>query len=124
MTTSIATKRVTREGVLSHLTDDELVHLHLAEATHHRLGDGEEFVDFDRLQQGVRRVHGTMVPMGRVVPRKAVSEQAWNKIVAALAPKPRAAPPRAARVTTTLRTRADRIASRIYAAAGRANCVN
>ncbi len=53
-----------------------------------RLLDGEEYVDLGQLEQGVKRAAGTSAPLGRVLPRKAVHELTWSKIVAQLAAPP------------------------------------
>ena len=77
------TEYLTRSSVLELLSDDEVARVSNAE-TAARLAHGEEYVDLERLDQGVRRAVGPTAPMGRVLPRKAVPANTWNKIVAHL----------------------------------------
>ena len=87
------TEYMTRDAILKLLTDAEVASVSTAE-TAERLPEGDEFVDLKQFDQGVRRAAGSATPMGRVLPRKAVHEQTWNKIVALL---PKQASPSAAR---------------------------
>jgi hypothetical protein len=80
-----------RKAVLASLSDDEVASVSTAE-TAAGLMDGEEYIDLQALDQGVRRARGTAVSMGRVLPRKAVHEATWKKILAQLPPS--AAAPR------------------------------
>ena len=72
-----------RKAVLGFLSDDEVASVSTAE-TSAGLLDGEEYIDLQALEQGVRRARGAGVAMGRVLPRKAVHEATWNKILAQL----------------------------------------
>ena len=74
-----------RDLLLKTLSDDEVASVSTAE-TAERLPDGEEFVDLEHLDQGVQRAGTAPIPMGRVLPRKAVHEHTWTKIVAYLPP--------------------------------------
>lgn len=78
------TDYVHRDLLLKTLSDEEVSSVSTAE-TAERLPDGEEFVDLEHLDQGVQRA-GKVIPMGRVLPRKAVHERTWTKIVAYLTP--------------------------------------
>jgi hypothetical protein len=80
-----------RKTVLGFLSDDEVASVSTAE-TASGLLDGDEYLDLQALDQGVRRARGTAVAMGRVLPRKAVHEATWTKILAQL-PVSGAAPP-------------------------------
>jgi hypothetical protein len=71
---------ITREGILKLLTDAEISSVSRAE-TRERLGDGDEYIDLGNLDRGVRRAGTMLTPMGRVLPRKAVAESTWLKIV-------------------------------------------
>ncbi len=71
---------VTRESILKMLTDAEISSVSRAE-TSQRLGDGDEFIDLKNLDRGVRRAGRMLTPMGRVLPRKAVAESTWLKIL-------------------------------------------
>lgn len=71
------------------LSDDEISAVSNAE-TATLLADGEEYLDLERLDQGVRRANRTAVPMGRVLPRNAVHASTWSKIVMQLGSAARA----------------------------------
>ena len=75
---------VTRDSVLKLLSDDEVASVSTAE-TATRLSDGDEYLDLEHLDQGVRMAPGVMTPVGRVLPRKAVHESTWTRILARLA---------------------------------------
>ncbi len=77
------TEYVTRDVILKLLSDDEVARVSSAE-TAARLSDGDEYLDLEHLDQGVRRAAGTAAPMGRVLPRKAVQEGTWTKILTQL----------------------------------------
>jgi hypothetical protein len=80
-----------RAGLLELLSDEEVASVSTAETADH-LTDGDEYVDLKHLEHGVQRAQAraTMPPMGRVLPRKAVLETTWAKIVAQLAALERA----------------------------------
>ncbi len=71
---------LTRDKVLKLLTDDEVAHVTTAETKDH-LADGDEFLDMEHLSLGVQRAPGAKVAMGLVLPRKAVHEKTWDKIL-------------------------------------------
>ena len=71
---------LTRNGVLKQLSDEEVACVCTAE-TADRLAHGDEYLDFSHLDQGVRRAVGVTTPMGRVLPKKAVHEGTWSKIL-------------------------------------------
>jgi hypothetical protein len=75
---------ITRDSILKLLSDDEAASVSTAE-TAARLLDGEEYVDLERLDQGVQRAGGMTTPMGLVLPRKAVRVDTWRKIQTRLA---------------------------------------
>jgi hypothetical protein len=79
------TAYLTRDGILKLLSDDEVARVSTAEVAA-RLSDGDEYLDLGHLDLGVRRALGTNAPMGRVLPRKAVHEKTWGKILTQLAP--------------------------------------
>jgi hypothetical protein len=81
------TEYVTRDVILKLLSDDEVARVSSAE-TAARLSDGDEYLDLEHLGQGVRRAVGTAAPMGRVLPRKAVQEGTWTKILTQLKAPP------------------------------------
>jgi hypothetical protein len=71
---------VTRESILLLLSDDEVAAVATAE-TATRLPDGDEYLDMEQLDQGVQRAHQEKTPMGRVLPKKSVHEDTWQKIL-------------------------------------------
>jgi hypothetical protein len=74
----------TRDHILKLLSDDEIARVSTAEVAS-RLADGDEYLDLGQLDLGVRRASGTNAPMGRVLPRRAVHEHTWGKILTKLA---------------------------------------
>lgn len=79
---------VTRDAILKMLTDDEVAKVSTAE-TASRLSSGDEYLDLEHLELGVRRADGKVPPMGRVLPRNAVHANTWAKIVAQLTTPPK-----------------------------------
>jgi hypothetical protein len=75
---------VTRESILKLLSDNENGSVATAETAAHLL-DGDEYLDLEQLQHGVQRAPGSALPMGQVLPRKAVHANTWGKILAQLA---------------------------------------
>jgi len=80
---------VTRENVLMLLSDDEVAAVATAE-TANSLPEGEEYLDMEQLDQGVQRSHPKKTPMGRVLSRKSIHENTWNKILKQLPAHPAA----------------------------------
>jgi hypothetical protein len=77
-----------RQGILKLLSDDEVASVSISE-TALRLQDGDEYLDLERIDQGVQRAPGAHTPMGRVLPRKAVHADTWIQIVARLETHPK-----------------------------------
>ena len=71
---------VTRESVLMLLSDDETAAVATAE-TATRLPEGDEYLDIEQLEQGVQKSHDKKTPMGRVLPKKSIHQDTWNKIL-------------------------------------------
>lgn len=72
-----------RDRILKLLSDDEVARVSTAE-TKKRLDEGEDYVDLERLELGVRRADGVPPPMHHMLPRHAVSARTWTQIVAQL----------------------------------------
>jgi len=72
--------QLTRDSVLKLLSDDEVGRVSTMEGDA-RLMAGDEYVDLEHLNQGVRRAAGNSMSMGGVLPRKAVREDTWSQIV-------------------------------------------
>jgi hypothetical protein len=76
---------VVRDNILKMLSDEESAKVSTAE-TASRLTEGGEYLDLEHLDQGVQRAKAaTKATMGHVLPRTAVSDETWSKILAQLA---------------------------------------
>jgi len=80
----IPNELVARNTILLLLSDDEVASVSTAE-TALSLKDGAEFIDLELLEKGVLKASGATAIMGRVLPRKAVHEVTWKKILKVLA---------------------------------------
>lgn len=79
---------VTRDAILKLLSDDEMARVSNAETAAH-LVEGDEYIDLEAPARGVRETGGTSnARMGQVLPRKAVMEKTWQKVVALLPTHP------------------------------------
>jgi hypothetical protein len=68
------------------LSDEEVARVSTAE-TGTRLSEGEEYLDLEHLDQGVRRAKlGTSMPIGRALPKSAVRDVTWVQILTLLTP--------------------------------------
>jgi hypothetical protein len=85
------TEYIMRDSILKLLSDEEVASVSTAESAA-RLSDGDEYLDLEQLDHGVRRAQGTATPMGHVLPRKAVHENTWSKILTQLAARGIATP--------------------------------
>ena len=86
MTNVTRVELVARDSILQLLSDAETASVSTAEAAS-SLVDGAEYLDLEHIDQGIQRAKtATKVAMGHVVPRSAVSDGTWAKIVAQLAP--------------------------------------
>ncbi len=81
------TESLAREGFWRLISDDEVGSACAAE-TAVRLSDGDEYLDLRRLVEGVHRARGAAVPTEHLLPRKAVHDDTWTRIVAQLAVLP------------------------------------
>jgi hypothetical protein len=84
-TNTTKTSYLTRDAILHLLSDEEVSRVSAMEAGP-RLEEGEEYVDLERPQDGVRLVQATTpLKMSEVLPRRAVPDTTWSKICARLA---------------------------------------
>jgi hypothetical protein len=83
MTNKRETSYVVRDKLLGLLSDEEIALVSTAE-TAPRLSHGDDYVDLEDLGRGVQRATGATVATGRLLPRKAVHEDTWTKVVAEL----------------------------------------
>ena len=85
MTESSRADYVFRETILKLLSKDEISKVSTAEAAT-GLSEGEEYLDLENIDLGVQRARSvTKSTMGHVLPRSAVSDDTWNKVLALLA---------------------------------------
>ena len=75
----------TRDSIMELLSDDEIAKVTATESAA-ALVDGDEYIDLEQLDQGVRTVMGSAagIAVGRVVAKKAVQERTWSKVVTQL----------------------------------------
>lgn len=84
MTDAQRAEHVSRDTILKLLSNEEIARVSTAEAAS-ALAEGEEYLDLEHLDQGVERAKAsTKVTMGQVLPRSAVREETWRKILAQL----------------------------------------
>ncbi len=69
-----------RNAILGLLSDDEVARVSTAESAS-KLAIGDEYVDLEHLSLGVRLATGVPTPMGQVLPRKAIHEATWKRIL-------------------------------------------
>ena len=82
-------EQVARDSILKLLSDEENGRVSTAETTS-RLTEGAEYLDLAHLGQGVQCAKATMatVTMAHILPRSAVSDETWRKILVHLAGEP------------------------------------
>ena len=78
---------LTRDRILKLLSDQEVASVATAE-TVDRLADGDEYLDLEHLHDGVQKAGSSAAPMGRVLPKKAIHESTWGKLLKQLATAP------------------------------------
>jgi hypothetical protein len=77
------TEFVFRYSILGMLSDDEVASVTTAE-TAMGLSDGDEYLDLEQLDRGVRLAGAMSGPMGCVLSRRAVRETTWSKVLTQL----------------------------------------
>ena len=83
--TSQTENALNREAILKLLTDAEVSMVSRAEGEQ-RLVEGDQYIDLEDLESGVQLVQATpRTAPGHALPRSAVSEGTWAKIVRAVA---------------------------------------
>ena len=78
---------MTRDDILNLLSEGEVASVDTANAKA-QLGNGDEYLDLQELQQGVQRAKIGATPMGQVLPRKAIYEDTWRRILRQLKASP------------------------------------
>jgi hypothetical protein len=76
-----------RDRILKLLSDQEVASVATAE-TAERLTAGDEYLDLERLHEGVQKAGSSATPMGRVLPKKAIHESTWGKLLKQLEQAP------------------------------------
>ena len=85
MTNVTRTELDARDTILKLLSNAETAKVSSAEGAT-GLADGAEYLDLEHIDQGIQRANtATKIIMGHVVPRQAVSDATWSKILAHLA---------------------------------------
>jgi hypothetical protein len=85
MTTDAKKNAITRETIINLLTDVEVAKVSSAEDAP-RLIEGDEYIDLEDPAAGVQLVQAApRTPPGQALPRSAVSEATWSKVVRAVA---------------------------------------
>jgi hypothetical protein len=82
--TSTKAELLTRDAILMILSDDEVASVSTSE-TALSLPVGADYLDLEQLERGVQKAAKGAVTMGRILPRKAVHEKTWNRILEELA---------------------------------------
>lgn len=84
MTESNRADIAARDAILKLLSDAETAKVSTAEET--ALPEGEEYVDLEDLEAGVQLAAASMPKetAGRIIPRSAVHDGTWSKILAQL----------------------------------------
>ena len=77
-------ENITRDTILALLSDAEVARVSRAE-DEPRLVEGDEYVDLDDADSGVHQVHETSPKPRRALPRSAVADETWAKIVRVVA---------------------------------------
>ena len=82
MTDAKRAEHVARDNILKLLSNEEIAKISTAEAAS-GLTEGGEYLDLEHLDQGVQRAKAAIkVAMGQVLPRSAVCDETWSKILA------------------------------------------
>jgi hypothetical protein len=80
MSTDQKREAVTRDAILALLSDTEVAKVSRAE-DEPRLVEGDEYVDLEDPGAGVRQVHAKSARSRNTLPRSAISDATWAKVV-------------------------------------------
>ena len=79
---------VSRDAILKLMSNDEIAKVSTAE-TATGLKAGDQYLDLERLERGIQQAGpAATVNMGQAVPRSAVSNETWSRILDQLAVRP------------------------------------
>jgi hypothetical protein len=76
-----------RDAILGLLSNEEVAGVE-ANANARWLQAGDEYVDLEHVELGVREASGLSIPRGFVLARAAVNDLTWRRIVTTLVPRP------------------------------------
>ncbi len=76
-------EHITRDAILDLLSNEEVASVATAE-TAHRLNAGDEYLDLEHVELGVRQASGVAPPAAYLLPRNAVSDETWREILSRL----------------------------------------
>ena len=79
MNHSRSTPHANRAEILQFLSEDE--RRSLAAAPDHPFLAGDEFLDLEKLQEGVRTAMGTGSPLPGLLPRSVLDDVTWKKVL-------------------------------------------
>jgi hypothetical protein len=72
-------KYIAREAILELLSDEEAARVATAESVPPI--EGDEYIDLSDIASGIHQVHGAAKPLPSILPRSAVSDATWTRIV-------------------------------------------
>lgn len=75
-----------RDAILDLLSNEEVADV-ATDASARKLRAGDEYVDLEHVELGVRQASGLATPPGYVLARTAVSDVTWRRIVTTLIPR-------------------------------------
>jgi hypothetical protein len=78
---------VMRDAILDLLSNEEVADV-ATDVSAQSLRAGDEYLDLEHVELGVRRASGLAIPAGYVLSRTAVSDLTWRRIVTTLVPRP------------------------------------
>jgi hypothetical protein len=77
---------VMRDAILDLLSNEEVADV-ATDASAQKLRPGDEYLDLEHVELGVRQASGLATPPGYVLARTAVSDVTWRRIVTTLLPR-------------------------------------
>lgn len=80
MTQTKPAEPLTRDQISSLLSEGEAASVSSA-ATNTHLRRGDEYLDLEHLERGVQRADGAVAELAQTLPRKAIHEDTWRRIL-------------------------------------------
>jgi hypothetical protein len=69
----------TRDSIVKLLSEDQASRVSAPSLV--RLSDGDEYLNLEQLDQGVQQSKGTSALVGCILPRRALTQYTWSKIM-------------------------------------------